>query len=107
MIPVILGAVGLLVAAAVKDKYGDKIKDYSEKFQDLIDPTGENKEKIEERRYQRRKFIRSAQGQDLIRRAWEEYNYQLNNGNKEIDQNLTQSDMEEMYIRHGKISFKW
>lgn len=100
MIPVILGVVGLAAVSWVTNKYGDKI-------QDLIDPTGENREKIEERRYQRRTFIRSVQGQDLIRRAWEEYNYQLSNGNKEIDQNLTQSDMEEMYIRYGKISFKW
>lgn len=100
MIPVILGVVGLAAVSWVTNKYGDKI-------QDLIDPTGENREKIEERRYQRRKFLQSAQGQDLIRRAWEVYNYQLNNGNKEIDQNLTQSDMEEMYIRYGKISFKW
>lgn len=100
MIPVILGVVGLAAVSWVTNKYGDKI-------QDLIDHTGENREKIEERRYQRRKFLQSAQGQDLIRRAWEEYNYQLNNGNKEIDQNLTQSDMEDMYIRHGKISFKW
>lgn len=100
MIPVILGVVGLAAVSWVTNKYGDKI-------QDLIDPTGENREKIEERRHQRRKFLQSAQGQDLIRRAWEEYNYQLNNGNKEIDQNLTQSDMEEMYIRYGKISFKW
>lgn len=100
MIPVILGVVGLAAVSWVTNKYGDKIND-------LIDPTGENREKIEERRYQRRKFLQSAQGQDLIRRAWEEYNYQLNNGNKEIDQNLTQSDMEEMYIRYGKISFKW
>ena len=100
MIPVILGVVGLAAVSWVTNKYGDKI-------QDLIDPTGENREKIEERRYKRRKFLQSAQGQDLIRRAWEEYNYQLNNGNKEIDQNLTQSDMEEMYIRYGKISFKW
>lgn len=99
MIPVILGVVGLAAVSWVTNKYGDKI-------QDLIDPTGENREKIEERRYQRRKFLQSAQGQDLIRRAWEEYNYQLNNGNKEIDQNLTQSDMEDMYIRHGKIYFK-
>lgn len=100
MIPVILGVVGLAAVSWVTNKYGDKI-------QDLIDPTGENREKIEERRYQRRKFLQSAQGQDLVRRAWEEYNYQLNNGNKEIDQNLTQTDMEEMYIRYGKISFKW
>lgn len=100
MIPVILGVVGLAAVSWVTNKYGDKIND-------LIDPTGENREKIEERRYQRRKFLQSAQGQDLIRRAWEEYNYQLNNGNKDIDQNLTQSDMEEMYIRYGKISFKW
>ena len=100
MIPVILGVVGLAAVSWVTNKYGDNI-------QDLIDPAGENREKIEERRYQRRKFLQSAQGQDLIRRAWEEYNYQLNNGNKEIDQNLTQSDMEDMYIRYGKISFKW
>ena len=99
MIPVVLGVVGLAVASWVTNKYGDKI-------QDLIDPTGENREKIEERRYQRRKFLQSAQGQDLLRRAWEEYRYQLSNGNKEIEQNLTQSDMEVMYIRYGKISFK-
>lgn len=99
MIPVILGVVGLAAVSWVTNKYGDKI-------QDLIDPTGENREKIEERRYQRRKFLQSAQGQDLIRRAWEEYNYQLNNGNEKIDKNITQSDMEDMYIRYGKISFK-
>ena len=99
MIPVILGAVGLAVASWVTNKYGDKI-------QDLIDPTGENREKIEERRYQRRKFLQTAQGQDLLRRAWEEYNYQLNNGNDKIDKDITQSDMEDMYIRYGKISFK-
>ena len=100
MIPVVLGVVGLAVASWVTNKYGDKI-------QDLIDPTGENREKIEERRYQRRKFLQSAQGQDLLRRAWEEYQYQLNNGNDKIDKDITQSDMEAMYIRHGKISFKW
>lgn len=99
MIPVILGVVGLAAVSWVTNKYGDKI-------QDLIDPTGENREKIEERRYQRRKFLQSAQGQDLIRRAWEEYNYQLNNGNNKIDKDITQSDMEDMYIRHGKIYFK-
>ena len=99
MIPVILGVVGLTAVSWVTNKYGDKI-------QDLIDPTGENREKIEERRYQRRKFLQSAQGQDLIRRAWEEYNYQLNNGNEKIDKDITQSDMEDMYIRHGKIYFK-
>ena len=99
MIPVILGAVGLAVASWVTNKYGDKI-------QDLIDPTGENREKFEERRYQRRKFLQTAQGQDLLRRAWEEYNYQLNNGNDKIDKDITQSDMEDMYIRYGKISFK-
>ena len=99
MIPVILGVVGLAAVSWVTNKYGDKI-------QDLIDPTGENREKIEERRYQRRKFLQSAQGQDLIRRAWEEYNYQLNNGNDKIDKDITQSDMEDMYIRHGKIYFK-
>lgn len=99
MIPVILGVVGLAAVSWVTNKYGDKI-------QDLIDPTGENREKIEERRYQRRKFLQSAQGQDLIRRAWEEYNYQLNNGNEKIDKGITQSDMEDMYIRHGKIYFK-
>lgn len=99
MIPVILGVVGLAAVSWVTNKYGDKI-------QDLIDPTGENREKIEERRYQRRKFLQSAQGQDLIRRAWEEYNYQLNNGNEKIDKDITQSDMEDMYIRHGKIYFK-
>lgn len=99
MIPVILGVVGLAAVSWVANKYGDKI-------QDLIDPTGENREKIEERRYQRRKFLQSAQGQDLIRRAWEEYNYQLNNGNEKIDKDITQSDMEDMYIRHGKIYFK-
>ena len=99
MIPVVLGVVGLAVASWVTNKYGDKI-------QDLIDPTGENREKIEERRYQRRKFLQSAQGQDLLRRAWEEYQYQLNNGNDKIDKDITQSDMEDMYIRHGKISFK-
>ena len=99
MIPVVLGVVGLAVASWVTNKYGDKI-------QDLIDPTGENREKIEERRYQRRKFLQSAQGQDLLRQAWEEYQYQLNNGNDKIDKDITQSDMEVMYIRHGKISFK-
>lgn len=99
MIPVVLGVVGLAVASWVTNKYGDKI-------QDLIDPTGENREKIEERRYQRRKFLQSAQGQDLLRRAWEEYQYQLNNGNDKIDKDITQSDMEDMYIRYGKISFK-
>lgn len=99
MIPVVLGVVGLAVASWVTNKYGDKI-------QDLIDPTGENREKIEERRYQRRKFLQSAQGQDLLRQAWEEYQYQLNNGNDKIDKDITQSDMEDMYIRHGKISFK-
>lgn len=99
MIPVILGVVGLAAVSWVTNKYGDKIND-------LIDPTGENREKIEERRYQRRKFLQSAQGQDLIRRAWEEYNYQLNSGNEKIDKDITQSDMEEMYIRHGKIYFK-
>lgn len=99
MIPVVLGVVGLAVASWVTNKYGDKI-------QDLIDPTGENREKIEERRYQRRKFLQSAQGQDLLREAWEEYQYQLNNGNDKIDKDITQSDMEDMYIRHGKISFK-
>lgn len=99
MIPVILGVVGLAAVSWVTNKYGDKI-------QDLIDPTGENREKIEERRYQRRKFLQSVQGQDLIRRAWEEYNYQLNNGNEKIDKDITQSDMEDMYIRHGKIYFK-
>ena len=99
MIPVILGVVGLAAVSWVTNKYGDKIND-------LIDPTGENREKIEERRYQRRKFLQSAQGQDLIRRAWEEYNYQLNNGNEKIDKDITQSDMEDMYIRHGKIYFK-
>lgn len=99
MIPVILGVVGLAAVSWVTNKYGDKIND-------LIDPTGENREKIEEKRYQRRKFLQSAQGQDLIRRAWEEYNYQLNNGNEKIDKDITQSDMEDMYIRHGKIYFK-
>ena len=99
MIPVVLGVVGLAVASWVTNKYGDKI-------QDLIDPTGENREKIEERRYQRRKFLQSAQGQDLLRRAWEEYQYQLNNGNDKIDKDITQSDMEDMYVRYGKISFK-
>ena len=99
MIPVVLGVVGLAVASWVTNKYGDKI-------QDLIDPTGENREKIEERRYQRRKFLQSAQGQDLLRQAWEEYQYQLNNGNDKIDKDITQSDMEDMYIRYGKISFK-
>ena len=99
MIPVVLGVVGLAVASWVTNKYGDKI-------QDLIDPTGENREKIEERRYQRRKFLQSAQGQDLLRQAWEEYQYQLNNGNDKIDKDITQSDMEDMYIRHGKIYFK-
>lgn len=99
MIPVILGVVGLAAVSWVTNKYGDKIND-------LIDPTGENREKIEERRYQRRKFLQSAQGQDLIRRAWEEYNYQLNNGNEKIDKDITQSDMEDMYIRYGKIYFK-
>ena len=99
MIPVILGVVGLAAVSWVTNKYGDKI-------QDLIDPTGENREKIEERRYKRCTFLQSAQGQDLIRRAWEEYNYQLNNGNEKIDKDITQSDMEDMYIRHGKIYFK-
>lgn len=99
MIPALIGLAVVAGYTVVKKKFGDVLG--------LDEKEAGCREKIEERRYQRRKFLQSAQGQDLIRRAWEEYNYQLNNGNKEIDQNLTQSDMEDMYIRYGKISFKW
>lgn len=99
MIPALIGLAVVAGYTVVKKKFGDVLG--------LDEKEAGCREKIEERRYQRRKFLQSAQGQDLIRRAWEEYSYQLNNGNKEIEQNLTQSDMEDMYIRYGKISFKW
>lgn len=98
MIPALIGLAVVAGYTVVKKKFGDVLG--------LEEKEAGCREKIEEKRNQRRKFLQSAQGQDLIRRAWEEYNYQLNNGNKEIDQNLTQSDMEEMYIRYGKIYFK-
>ena len=99
MIPALIGLAVVVGYKVIENKFGDALG--------LTEKNEKYKKQIEEKRYQRRKFLQSAQGQDLIRRAWEEYNYQLNNGNKEIDQNLTQSDMEEMYIRHGKVSFKW
>ena len=98
MIPALIGLAVVVGYKVIENKFGDVL--------DLTENNEKYKKQIEERRYQRRKFLQSAQGQDLIRRAWEEYHYQLNNGNKEIEQNLTQSDMEDMYIRYGKIYFK-
>lgn len=98
MIPALIGLAVVVGYKVIENKFGDVLG--------LTENNEKYKKQIEERRYQRRKFLQSAQGQDLIRRAWEEYNYQLNNGNEKIDKDITQSDMEDMYIRHGKIYFK-
>lgn len=98
MIPALIGLAVVVGYKVIENKFGDVLG--------LTENDEKYKKQIEERRYQRRKFLQSAQGQDLIHRAWEEYNYQLNNGNEKIDKDITQSDMEDMYIRHGKIYFK-
>lgn len=98
MIPALIGLAVVVGYKVIENKFGDVLG--------LTENNEKYKKQIEERRYQRRKFLQSAQGQDLLRRAWEEYNYQLNNGNDKIDKDITQSDMEDMYIRYGKISFK-
>lgn len=98
MIPALIGLAVVVGYKVIENKFGDVLG--------LTENNEKYKKQIEEKRYQRRKFLQSAQGQDLIRRAWEEYNYQLNNGNEKIDKGITQSDMEDMYIRHGKIYFK-
>lgn len=98
MIPVLIGLAAVVGFKVIENKFGDALG--------LTEKNEKYKKLVEEKRYQRRVFLQSAQGQDLLRRAWEEYQYQLNNGNDKIDKDITQSDMEDMYIRYGKISFK-
>ena len=98
MIPVLIGLAAVVGFKVIESKFGDALG--------LTEKNEKYKKQIEEKRYQRRVFLQSAQGQDLLRRAWEEYQYQLNNGNDKIEKDITQSDMEDMYIRYGKISFK-